>query len=40
LWKQFTTTFAGDLASVSGAGSSIYIASTDGHVYRLIETAP
>jgi hypothetical protein len=40
LCKQFTTTFAGDLASVSGAGSSIYIASTDGHVYRLIETAP
>jgi hypothetical protein len=40
LWQQFTTPFSGDLTSVSGAGSSIYMTAKDGKVYRLIDTAP
>lgn len=40
LWLQFPAPFSGDLTSVSGAGSSIYMTSRDGNVYRLIDTAP
>ncbi|MEO8698551.1 MAG: hypothetical protein ABI867_00875 [Kofleriaceae bacterium] len=40
LWVQFPAPFSGDLTSVSGAGSSIYMTSSDGKVHRLIDTAP
>jgi hypothetical protein len=40
LWQMFATPFTGDLTGVSGAGSSIYATSTDGKVYRLIDSAP
>jgi hypothetical protein len=40
LWQVFATPFAGDLTSVTGAGSSIYACSADGKVYRLIDSAP
>jgi hypothetical protein len=40
LWKPFTTPFANDLTSVSGAGDAIYMTASDGSVYELLDTAP
>jgi hypothetical protein len=39
-WKQLETPFTGDLAAVTGAGTSVFMVSTDGKVYQLVETAP
>jgi hypothetical protein len=40
LWQMFAMPFTADFTSVSGAGSSIYATTSDGRVYRLIDTAP
>ncbi len=40
LWRTISTPFTGDLVSVSGMGASIFVATTDGNVYQLIDTAP
>ncbi len=39
-WKQLETPFTGDLRAVTGAGASVFMISTDGKVYQLVETAP
>ena len=40
IWKTLTSPYTNDFTSVSGAGDSIYVTTSDGKVYLLVETAP